>query len=81
MRISFNPLAERELNEAAQYYEVESPDLGAAFLTEVERAYTLLTEYPESGPVVRGAVRRRVLPRFPYALLYSIGTTRSEFSP
>ena len=72
MRISFNPLAERELNEAAQYYEVESPDLGAAFLTEVERACALLTEYPESGPVVRGAVRRRVLPRFPYALLYSI---------
>jgi hypothetical protein len=44
MQISFNPLAERELNEAAQYYEVESPDLGAAFLTEVERACALLTE-------------------------------------
>jgi len=30
-------LAERELNDAAQYYELESPGLGAAFLAEVEK--------------------------------------------
>jgi hypothetical protein len=35
MTISFNPLAERELNDAAQYYELESAGLGVAFLTEV----------------------------------------------
>jgi hypothetical protein len=34
---SFNPLAEQELNDAAQYYEIESPGLGAAFLAEVRR--------------------------------------------
>jgi plasmid stabilization system protein ParE len=72
MRISFNPLAERELNEAAQYYAIENPDLGAAFLTEVERACQFLTEHAESGPLLQGSVRRRLLARFPYALLYSI---------
>jgi hypothetical protein len=41
MRISFNPLAERELNEATQSYAVENPDLSAAFLAEVERACLL----------------------------------------
>jgi hypothetical protein len=30
--VSFHPLAERELNDAAQYYERESVGLGAAFL-------------------------------------------------
>ena len=35
MRISFNPLAERELNDAGQYYDLESPGLGEAFLSKV----------------------------------------------
>jgi hypothetical protein len=35
--VSFHPLAERELNDAAQYYEMESEGLRAAFLGEVER--------------------------------------------
>ena len=71
MRISFNSLAEREFNDAAQYYELESPGLGAAFIAEVEHSCDKLLEYPQAAPVVRGAVRRRLLRRFPYALLYS----------
>ena len=72
MKVSFNPWAERELNDAAQYYELESPGLGAAFLSEVERACTAITEYPEAAPVVLGSIRRRLLRRFPYALLYRL---------
>ena len=72
MTVSFHALAERELNEAAQYYAVENPDLGTTFLSEVDRACLLLTEHPQSSPIVRGAVRRRLLARFPYALLYSV---------
>ena len=37
MPVSFNVLAERELNEAAQYYESEQAGLGAAFLSDVRR--------------------------------------------
>ena len=33
-RPEFHRLAEHELNEAAQYYELENPGLGAAFLQE-----------------------------------------------
>ena len=47
MRISFNPLAERELTDAAQYYELESPDLGTAFLAEVEHSCKRITEHPD----------------------------------
>jgi hypothetical protein len=36
-RSEFHRLARRELNDSAQYYEMESPGLGAAFLDEVER--------------------------------------------
>ena len=72
MRVSFNQLAERELNEAAQYYESKSRALSAAFLAEVEPTCSQITKYPESAPIVRGAIRRRLLRRFPYALLYRL---------
>jgi plasmid stabilization system protein ParE len=69
---SFHELADRELNEAAQYYELETPGLGSAFVNEVERCLRSVSQHPEAGPVVHGPVRRRLLRRFPYALLYSI---------
>ena len=72
MRISFNPLAERELNDAAQYYELETPDLGGAFVNEIERTCRRIIEHPEAAPVAVGTIRRRLVNRFPYALLYSV---------
>lgn len=72
MHVTFNELAERELNDAAQYYEYERPGLGTSFIAEVRRCTAILAHYPESAPVVLGAVRRRLCQRFPYALLYSV---------
>jgi toxin ParE1/3/4 len=71
VNVSFNPLAEQELNDAAQYYELESPGLGAAFLTEVQRCCDGIAEYPEAGHIVLGSIRRRLVRRFPYAILYT----------
>ena len=71
-RPPFHDLADRELNEAAQYYELETPGLGLAFVNEVERCVLSISQHPEAGTVVQGAIRRRLLRRFPYALLYSI---------
>jgi hypothetical protein len=45
--VSLHPLAERELNDAAQYYEMESQGLGAAFLGQVERCCAWVVEHPE----------------------------------
>jgi len=75
-RISFHRLAERELNDALHYYEFESPGLGAAFLDAVEKACVSIQEHPDSGIIVLGNIRRRLIRRFPYALLYSIRSNR-----
>lgn len=72
MVASFHDLAKVELNEAAQYYERDSPGLGAAFVTEVERSTAAILEHPEANPIVTGAIRRRLLRRFPYGLLYRV---------
>jgi plasmid stabilization system protein ParE len=75
MLVSFHDLAQLELNEAARYYESESPGLGQAFITAVERCTDEIVQYPEAGLVVRGSIRRRLIRRFPYALLYRVKPT------
>ena len=72
MIASFHDLAKVELNEAAHYYERESPGLGTAFVAEVERCTAAILEHPQASPVVRGTIRRRLLRRFPYGLLYRV---------
>ena len=71
-RVSFHRLAERELNEAASYYEGQKAGLGARFLAEVDRCIELLVEYPEAGPVILGPVRRLLVRRFPYGVRYTV---------
>ena len=72
MRVIFHPLAVQELIDAAVYYEEENQGLGLEDLSEVERAANLLIRYPNSGSVIRGFVRRLILPRFPYSFLYRV---------
>jgi len=72
VNVSFNALAEQELNDAARYYALESPALGAAFLAEVRRCCDGIVEHPEAGQIALGSIRRRLLRRFPYAILYTI---------
>jgi plasmid stabilization system protein ParE len=71
-RPEFHRLAERELNEAAQYYEGEEPGLAVSFFQEVDRCLQSIEAHPEAGVILHGSVRRRLLRRFPYALLYKI---------
>ena len=78
MVVSFHVLAERELNDAANYYDREQPGLGAAFIADVRRCTDTILEHPEATPVIRGRVRRRLCRRFRYGVLYTIrpGTVR-----
>ncbi|MDH5666983.1 MAG: type II toxin-antitoxin system RelE/ParE family toxin [Nitrospira sp.] len=62
--------AEEEMIAAAQYYEHKSLGLGAEFLTEVERVTASIAAHPEAAPKVKGKIRRRLLKRFPFGVLY-----------
>ena len=71
-RVVYHALAELELNDAAQYYEHECQGLGAAFLTEVQRCSDSIVDHPEAGTAIRAGIRRRLVTRFPYAVLYTV---------
>jgi plasmid stabilization system protein ParE len=75
MRVEFHPDAELELIEAASYYELHVPGLGEDFEVEVRRATFLLQRHPEIGLQLDDELRRFILNRFPYTLIYSVSST------
>ena len=60
------------MTEASVFYESASPNLGAAFLEDVQRGIDLLRNHPDIGQAVGGALRRVLLHRFPFSLIYTI---------
>lgn len=72
---SFHELAEQELIEAASYYDAQRPGLGSTFLDEVERAISEVRENPEAAPLINRLVRRKLVRRFSYSLMYSVQPT------
>jgi toxin ParE1/3/4 len=69
--IAIHEIAETEINEAADFYDLESPGLGNVFIDEVQRAIQSIVEFPAAAPLVRGRVRKRIVTKFPYSLVYA----------
>lgn len=72
MKAIFHPVASEEIVETAAYYEGEVPGLGESFIAEVERVVEVLCDQPNIGQRVGEELRRIVLARFPYSLIYSV---------
>lgn len=72
IRVVFLDPAEEEMIEAASYYESKAASLGDYFIDEVQHAVERIIDNPGSGRVIRGKVRRRLLQRFPFGILYRI---------
>ena len=64
--------AEQELFDAAYYYETQAPNLGQDFLDKVELAFHEISNNPERCPIISKDIRRRLIHRFPYSLLYRV---------
>ncbi len=72
MRIEYHPALEAELAEIRSYYNERSPRLGDDFVDEFERHALRIASMPERWMVVRGDVRRALMRRFPYVILFRI---------
>jgi len=64
--------AEQEMFDAAAYYESRVPGLGGAFLDKIDSAVADIAENPQRWPVIHPNIRRRLIHRFPYGLLYRV---------
>ena len=72
MKVSFLALAQQELDDAVAWYNKEGPGLGQDFLDELDRAVRRAVAFPFSCPEIDPGVRRCLLARFPYGLIYGI---------
>ena len=72
MPIRYLSPAEWEMVQAARYYESQVINLGYDFLSEIYRAVKSIEDNPEAAPKIKGSIRRRIIRRFPYAILYQI---------
>lgn len=71
-RVRLTPEAEADITEAYDWYEEARPGLGDRFLDAVSEGFDYVAEWPEASPGVHGAVRRALLHRFPYGLIYVV---------
>ena len=67
-----HPQAAAELEAGFWRYEHESSGLGEDFRSEVEAGIVAIGTNPTRWPVFKGIVRRYLVHRFPYGLLYSV---------
>ena len=71
MNIRFLTLAQKEVDESVRWYD-EQASLGRDFLDELDRAVRLIKSHPLAATEIESEIRRCLLHRFPYALIYGI---------
>lgn len=72
MTFSFHSEAEAEFFESIEYYEQCELGLGCDFSVEVYSAIQTILEYPNAWPILEDDIRRFLINRFPFGILYSI---------
>jgi plasmid stabilization system protein ParE len=71
-RVRLVSVAEQEMLDAADYYEQQMKGLGADFYNMLEIGFSAIGENPECWPIVTANIRRCLIRRFPYCLLYRV---------
>ena len=71
-RLKFSSRALREIGNAQAWYELQSPGLGEEFIAAMELQLKRLEQAPLLYAEAIPNVRRALLPRFPYSLLYVV---------
>jgi plasmid stabilization system protein ParE len=70
--VIFTQSARAELIDAQGWYENEAPGLGRRFRAAVDVVVRRMSAIPRQFPVIYKNVRRTLLRRFPYALMFVI---------
>lgn len=70
IRIELRPEARAEMHQAFAWYEEKQPGLGYQFLYAVDAVLERVRRQPRSHPSIGGEVRRALVRRFPYAVVF-----------
>jgi toxin ParE1/3/4 len=70
--IIFSPEADEDLEEAFEWYEVQSPGVEARFLEEIKSALEQISDHPKRFPVLHHPIRGAFLLKFQYTIYYEL---------
>ena len=72
MKVRFYKAAEREFDEAVQYYEGQLPGLGERYRQAVKEALERVKLFPEAYAPLSKRTRRCLVSKFPYGIIYKL---------
>jgi plasmid stabilization system protein ParE len=72
--IVFLDEARAEFDAAADWYDSQRPGLGTRFIRQVEEVPSSIAATPRMHQVIYQDIRRAVVKKFPYTVLYRVGS-------
>ena len=76
-KLDIKPIALIDIDEAIAWYERESKGLGNRFLQKLDEAFAKLQKNPQHYLKIYDPVRRILLKKFPYKILYLISDNKT----
>jgi len=70
--VRLRPETEKDLSDAAAWYEQQRPGLGHQFLDEILETLSKIAEAPLMHPIVHRNARRALIHRFPFGVYYRV---------
>ena len=72
MRVEFHPSTVGDVNKAASFYARARPGLELEFRKEIDAVIARIARNPMQFPVVEAQIRRCIVHRFPYSVLFRV---------
>jgi len=72
MNIRFLAFADQEVDDAVAWYDQQGTEVSRGFLDDLDRAVRLAKTYPLLATQIGPEIRRLLLVRYPYSLVYGI---------
>jgi len=72
MKVRFLKPAQLEVDDAVEWYDSQSQGWGIRFLDDLDRTIRRIAAFPLSCTEIEPDLRRCLLTRFPYGIIYGI---------
>jgi len=72
VKARLTPEADLDAQDAIRWYDERSRELGDDFLRQVNECIASVVKTPEKYPEIHREIRRALVARFPFAILYEI---------
>ncbi len=71
-QLIISPEAELDIQDGFEWYEQHSSGLGSEFVRAIDSSFALIGRNPMACPIVYRQVRRLLIRRFPYGVMYVV---------